>query len=219
MKASAVAALAGAALLAACGNTPPAPDWQIDAHGSLERGQQAFLSGNARVAEAEYARARRALAGTARVDLLARFELARCASRTASLQFEPCVGYESLAADAAPAERAYAAYLAGRAGAADAALLAEPHRGAASQGALPPVDPATLTAEQALARLVAAAVLLQTGKADPAQIESAVAVSSSQGWRRPLLAWLGVQAQRAEQAGDRDATQRIRRRMGLLSGG
>lgn len=207
-----------AALLAGCGNTPPVPDWQLDAHGSLERAQQAWLVGNSRVADAEYARARRALAGTARVDLLARFELARCAARTAALQFEPCAGYEALAADAAPPERAYAAYLAGRATPAEAALLAQPHRAAVAAGMLAPVDPLTLGPEQALARLVAAAVLFQTARAAPAQIENAVAIASAQGWRRPLLAWLGVQALRAEQAGDGDGAQRIRRRMALAAG-
>ena len=37
-------------------------------------------------------------------------------------------------------------------------------------------------------------------------------------WRRPLLAWLGVQAQRAEQAGATDEAQRLRRRMALAAG-
>jgi hypothetical protein len=35
--------------------------------------------------------------------------------------------------------------------------------------------------------------------------------------RRPLLAWLGVQAKRADEAGDREAAVRLRRRMDLIS--
>ena len=54
------------------------------------------------------------------LDLLARLELLRCATRVAALVFEPCAGFEALAADAAPAEQAYARYLAGQAQAADA---------------------------------------------------------------------------------------------------
>ena len=208
-----------AALLSGCGNTPPIPDWQLNAHGAFERAQQAWLVGNTRVAEVEYTRARIELGSTARVDLLARFELARCAARVASLQFEPCAGFDALAADAPPPERAYAAYLAGRAAAPEAALLAEPHRSATVHGSLAPVDAATLASEQALARLVAIAVLLQTGKASPALIAAAVDSASAQGWRRPLLAWLGVQVQRAEQAGDKEEAERVRRRMGLLGPG
>ena len=35
-------------------------------------------------------------------------------------------------------------------------------------------------------------------------------------WRRPLLAWLGVQLQRAESSGDSAGAAQIRRRMALV---
>ncbi|MBL8339797.1 MAG: hypothetical protein JNM97_23735, partial [Rhodoferax sp.] len=60
--------------------------------------------------------------------------------------------------------------------------------------------------------------LLQTGRADPAVIALATETASAQGWRRPLLAWLGVQAQRAAAAGDGAEAERIRRRMALVTG-
>ena len=41
--------------------------------------------------------------------------------------------------------------------------------------------------------------------------------ASAQGWRRPLLAWLGVQAMRATQAGDTAEAQRIQRRINLIT--
>ena len=53
---------------------------------------------------------------------------------------------------------------------------------------------------------------------DPQGIASAVEISSSQGWRRPLLAWLGVQLKRAEQAGDSETAARLKRRIELVSG-
>ena len=40
------------------------------------------------------------------LDLLARAELMRCAAHAASLQVEPCAGFEAVRADAAPPERA-----------------------------------------------------------------------------------------------------------------
>jgi hypothetical protein len=49
-------------------------------------------------------------------------------------------------------------------------------------------------------------------------LQVAVGTASREGWRRPLLAWLGVQAQRAEKAGDVVEAQRIRRRMALVTG-
>jgi hypothetical protein len=206
-----------AALLAACGNNPPVPDWQMNARGGLDSFTSAYLSGNARVEAVEFARAREALASTGRPELVARAELLRCAARVASLANlapEPCAGFEALRADAAPPERAYADYLAGKLQAADSALLPEAHRSlAASAGNVASVEGLA----DPLSRLVAAGVLLQMGRASPVVVQQAVDTASAQGWRRPLLAWLGVQAQRAESAGAADEAARIRRRMALVA--
>jgi len=43
----------------------------------------------------------------------------------------------------------------------------------------------------------------------------AINTASAQGWRRPLLAWLQLQLQRAEAAGDSAEAARIRRRIAL----
>jgi hypothetical protein len=215
----AVRALALAALLSACAAQPPAPEWQANASGSLERSLDAWLSGDTRVAGEEFERVRREIARTGRPALLARAELARCAGRGASLLLEPCAGYQALVADAEPAERAYAAYLAGHAGAAEAALLPQRHRALAAAAATPASDLAALRRmEDPLARLVGAAVSLQSGRADREVVALAVDTASAQGWRRPLLAWLHVQARQAEAAGEADAAARIRRRIELVGG-
>jgi hypothetical protein len=200
-------------LLAACSSTPPPPDWQMNAKASLERATAAYLSGNHRVEALEFNRARAELARTGRADLLARAELMRCAARVASLVFEDCPGFAALAQDAPPAEQAYAAYLAGKATAQDAALLPAAQRGAwlgdgsatALSGMADPVS-----------RLVAAGVLLRSGRAQPALFALAADTASDQGWSRPLLAWLGVQAQRAEAAGEVNEVARLRRRMATV---
>ena len=204
-----------ALMLAACGNTPPAPDWQMNAKSAMERAQNAYLEGDSRVEAVEFARARKEISSTGRADLVARIELARCATRVASLVFEDCSGFTALAPDAPAAERAYAAYLAGRAQAPDVPLLPEQHRRIALGSA--PAD--VMTMADPLARLVAAGVLLQTSRADPALIASAIDTASAQGWRRPLLAWLGVQQQRAQAAGDTAEAARIQRRISLAGEG
>ena len=48
--------------MAACGNQPPVPDWQQNAHGAAERASAAYLAGNDRVAAQEWQRARAELA-------------------------------------------------------------------------------------------------------------------------------------------------------------
>ena len=212
-----LAPLAPIALAAACGSNPPAPDWKANAQSAIERGTGAWLEGRSAIAEREFGIARSEIARTGRPDLLARAELARCAALVAGLQFDPCSAFEVLRNDAAPAERAYAAYLAGRASAADVPLLPEHHRTLASATTS---DAAAVSALQAMkdpvARQVAAGVLLQAGRANPGVIAAAVDNASAQGWRRPLLAWLKVQEQRAQAAGDTAALDTIKRRIALV---
>ena len=91
-------------------------------------------------------------------------------------------------------------------------MLPAPQRAAAAGSA----DAAAVRAiADPLSQLVAAAVQFRTGRASPALVQLAVDTSSGQGWRRPLLAWLGVQLQLAEKGGDAEAAARLRRRIAL----
>ncbi|WP_332775350.1 hypothetical protein [Polaromonas sp.] len=207
------APLAGVLLFSACASGPKPPDWQLEAKGSMERSVAAYMEGNTRVETAELARARSQLSRTGRADLLATAELLHCATRVASLVFEPCAGFEKLRQDATAAQQAYADYLRGQVQPQSMALLPEPQRAAAggNAGAVQGIaDP--------LSQLVAAGVLFQKGQASPTVIAQAMDTASAQGWRRPLLAWLNVQAQRAEQGGDSEEAARLRRRIALTQG-
>lgn len=208
--------LVALALLAACAGAPVPPGWQANAQLALRNFSAAYFDGNTRLAAQEFAHARAEIASTGRPDLLARAELVRCAARVASLEFDDCAEYQALAADAGAEERAYAAFLAGRWQGLDAALLPAQHRallaGAADAGTLAAIaDP--------MSRLVAAGVLFRIGRLTPAGIAAAAETASANGWRRPLLAWLGVQAQRADAAGDGAAAARIRRRIEIVTSG
>lgn len=185
-------ALALAALIAGCAGGPTPPDWQLDARAALQGFEKHYLEGSTRLADAEFSRAKAEIRRTGRGDLMARAELIRCAARTASLEIDSCPGFEALRRDAGAEELAYADYLAGK-------------------------GKHTVT-EDALSRLVAAGVAFRAATVTPAQIAAAIDLASAQGWRRPLLAWLEVEAKRAEAAGDREAAERLRRRMALVTG-
>ena len=203
-----------AMLLSACASGPKPADWQLESKGAMERAIAAYLQGNSRVEAAELARARLELSATGRVDLLARAELLSCASRVASLVFEPCAGFEKLRQDAPPAERAYADYLAGKLQPQDISLLPKSQQ-LSAQAAILRVQPAIESIADPLAKLVASGTALQAGNASPALVQAAVDAASSQGWRRPLLAWLGVQLKLFEAGGNRAEAERIQRRIAL----
>jgi len=206
--------LSAVLLLAACAGAPVPPDWQSNAQVALRNFSAAYYAGDTRLAGQEFARARAEIASTGRPDLLARAELVRCAARVASLEFDDCAEFQALAADAGAQERAYADFLAGRWYGLDASLLPAHHRalltGTSDAGVLAGIaDP--------MSRLVAAGVLFRLGRLAPEGIAATAETASANGWRRPLLAWLGVQAKRADAAGDNAAAARIRRRIELVT--
>jgi hypothetical protein len=181
-----------AVLLSGCGSGPPQPDWQLNSVAAMRSFQERYLRGDTGAADAEFARVKSEISSAGRGDLAARAELVRCAARAASLEFDNCPGFEKLRADAGAEELVYADFLSGKI-----------ERSATD-------DP--------LSRLVSHGVRFNSGKATPENISAAIDIASAQGWRRPLLAWLGVQEKRAEAAGDRDALERIRRRIALVLG-
>ena len=200
--------------LAACSSGPPTPAWQMSARSSLDASAIAWLEGRDAVESAEFTRARAAVARTGQLDLVARAELHRCALRVATLVFEPCSGFDALAADATPEDAAYARYLANRLQAGDAERLPAAHR-----AALAAADPASALqgVEDPITRLVAAGAALRRAQASPALVQLAVDTASSQGWPRPLLAWLLVQQRSAQAAGDTATAERLQRRIDAVA--
>ncbi|MGJ9416801.1 hypothetical protein ACHAC9_03395 [Massilia sp. CMS3.1] len=200
-----------ALLLAGCASKPAPPSWQPDAKDALDAFADDYLRGSTGAANANFARARRETASTGRADLVAQVELVRCAVLAASLEFDDCPGFAALSSDALPQQRAYAAYLAGRWEGLDVAALPEQHRPVVGTGSIAGMtDP--------LAKLVAAGALFKAGRMSPGDMQVATEMASSQGWRRPLLMWLGVAQKRAEAGGDMVAVERIKRRIALASG-
>ena len=203
-------------LLVACASRPPPPDWQAEASAALELASSAYLRGEGRAAQLDLDRARAALSRTGRAELLAHAELMQCALQVASLALTPCSGFERLRPDVSAGQQAYADYLAGRLSADRAGLLPAAQQAAARAADADTAAAAVRQIGDPLSRLVAAGVLLQTGRANPALITLAVDTASAQGWRRPLLAWLTLQLQRAEAAGDGAAAAQLRRRIGWI---
>lgn len=204
--------------LTACSSAPPPPDWKMNAVGAIEHFQERWLDGDTATADLALAKARAEIAKSGRTDLLARAELAACASRAAALDFTPCAAYTPLASDAASHDRAYAQFLGGDWNGLAAPALPAHYAGLVSAKDDAAANRAALEIKEPLPRLIATALLFKQGRVAPATLANAVDTASERGWRRPLLAWLKVAQERAKAAGDTTAAAQLQRRIDFALG-
>ncbi|TSE31753.1 hypothetical protein [Tepidimonas charontis] len=210
--------------LAGCAATP-VPAWRLELRQAVEQATAAALEGQQRAAQHQWRRAQTVAAATGQADVLARVALLRCAVDQAALVWHGCPQAAPYLTDASAAEHAYAAYL----GAVPAptepaqvqATLAQlpaaqrPLAQAlwAASGAEAPLTPQLRAIDDPLARLVAGGVAWRAGRLDAAGVAVLVETASEQGWRRPLAAWLAVQAELAERQGAQTEAAAARRRL------
>lgn len=204
-------ALALSALLLACAGKT-SPSWLSNSHTALNAHLAAYLSGRERVATQELLLARREVARTGDATMMARVELTACAAQIASLATSDCPAFTPLAADAAPAENAYATYLSGKTEGLDSSLLPPAQRQSLSR------NPTLNNIADPLSRLVAAAVAWRSGRLSAEGIAVAIDTAASEGWRRPLLAWLAVDRDQRRAAGDTSGADAAQRRIERIVG-
>ena len=203
-------------LLEACAGGQMPPEWQSKSHASLERFRQQFLEGDSRQAERSFAEVKAAVASTGRPELAARAELVRCALGTAAVDVDACNEFESTRRDATAEDRVYGDFVTGHWREQDAPGLPPQYRAVATARGEIDRNKAMQQIADPVSRLVAAGALFRLAQLSPEGLGSAIETASAQGYRRPLLAYLHVQARRAEATGDTAALELIQKRIDLV---
>lgn len=205
-------------LIAGCASRPAPPAWQTDTAAALDAFRAHYLAGETRLAERSLAEARRHVSATGDPALAARVELIRCGIATAALDFAPCEGVDDPVRYGSHEDRAYAAFVTGDGNTVDRTRLPLQYRDVAGRAEAPAILQSLRAIADPLSRLVAAGALFRRSMLPPEGVGIAVETASGQGYRRPLLAWLGTQESMARAAGDTAAADRIRRRIELAGG-
>lgn len=203
--------------LSACGGGPRPPDWKQDSVSLLERYKKAELKGQNRLAESYFEQALAAVGGAARIEETARLHLVRCATRQASLSFEPCSGYLDFAKFGASAEdQAYYRFLGGQWDTLDPGKLPAQYRDFQANREPAKTADTLRNISDPLSRLIAASIAVMHRQADDATLALAAETASEQGWRKPLLVYLKLLENRAVQNGDQAAAEKLRARIKLV---
>lgn len=203
--------------LCACAGGPAVPDWQSQSQAALENFRQRYLEGDSSGAARAFARAKAALASTGKPELVAKAELVRCALGVAALDFDACKEYEARRSDAASEDLAYGDFVEGGLKDPQAAqLLPSQYREIATAHNDQSRDRALAGIADPVSRLVAAGALFRQSRLTSEGVAVAVDTASAQGYRRPLLAYLNVQAKQAQSAGDAAAEDAIRKRIEIV---
>jgi hypothetical protein len=204
-------------LLQACGGGPKVPDWKKDSVNLIEKYKKAELKGEVRRAERYFEQALGAAGSAAKLGDTARLHLIRCATRQASLDFEPCTGYLDHAKFGVnPEDEAYYRFLTNQWDKLDGSKLPAQYRDIHKN-----TDPAKLLAvlqaiSDPLSRLIAASLVITRRQADDATLNLAAETASEQGWRKPLLVYLKLLESRATLKDDKNWREQIRARIKLV---
>lgn len=202
-------------LLGACGGQT-APDWQFDVQTAAERYTRHYLAGDVKLAATSFAQARAAVAATGDVAAVGHIELVRCGLHAAALDFAPCNGYTELAAiRTTPADHAYARFISGDWHGLETSLLPPQYAGLVGAASQPQavINRAIAAISDPVSRLIASGLMVRRGTFDAVTLQNAVDTASAQGWRRPLLTYLGLQA---KQGGDAATLAAIQARIRLV---
>lgn len=214
-KTQGIGAALSLALLAACAQAPT-PAWRSEAHSALGRYENLFMRGEIRLAQLNFERALKEVSATGDFTQVNRVQLARCALETGVLEFTPCPGYHAQAAD--PAQQAYLRFLGGSWSDDDVALLPVQYRkfAATARQSAQPVNQTIAEIASPLSRLVAVGVAVERRQFDGATLELATDTASREGWRRPLLVYLGQLKTIAEAKGDMEKARQLQERLDLV---
>ncbi len=204
-------------LLQACGGGPKVPDWRKDSINLIEKYKRAELKGEVQRAERYFEQALEAAGSAGKIGETAQLHLIRCATRQASLDYEPCTGYLDHAKFGVnPEDEAYYRFLTNQQDKLDASKLPAQYRDFARNS-----DPAKIVASlqsisDPLSRLIAASLATASKQTDDAILNLAAETASEQGWRKPLLVYLKLLENRATVKNDKLEAEKLRTRIKLV---
>lgn len=209
-----------ALLICACGSATPVPDWKDNAYRQLDDYKTSFLTGKEESTEPHFVKARREIAAGNDLSLLTIAYLTKYALHTASLEsFDSSEFAKLYRLDPNVSDMAYCHFLKGNFSAVDSKAL--PVRyvvvlKAALAKDLTMAGREIAVIDDPLSRLVACGVWVQYLPFDETILQIGIFTASTNGWRRPLWAYLTQLQTYYSDHGDAAKAAAIKERLDLI---
>lgn len=207
-------------LICACGSSTPAPVWKENAYRQLEDYKTSFLTGKEASTEPHFVKARREIAAGNDLTLLSIAYLTQYALHTASLESFDSSDFAKLyRLEPNPADMAYCHFLKGNFGAVDSKLLPSRYAGLFKAAS---VNDAEMAAREIagiddpLSRLIACGVWVRYLSVNETILQTGITTASTNGWQRPLWAYLNRLHEYYLERGDNNKAAAIKERLNLL---
>jgi len=207
-------------LICACGASTPAPVWKENAYRQLAEYKTSFLTGKEASTEPHFVKARREIAAGNDLNLLSVAYLTQYALHTASLESFDSSDFAKLyRLEPNPADMAYCHFLKGNFSAVDVELLPSRYAGvlkAASASDLQMAAREIAAIDDPLSRLIACGVWVRYFPASEAILQMGITTAATNGWQRPLWAYLGKLHEYYLAKGESNKAAAIKERLNLL---
>jgi hypothetical protein len=182
-------------LLFGCGSSKPVPDWTDASFNQLDNYKKSYLSGKERIAEVYFNKAVDEIKSSGDLDILARAYLTKYAVQVAVL--EAFDDREYLRIDAVEPvlhNKNFYSLLKGAFDNVDEKLLPQQYEGflrAFKSGKKEDVAREISKMDNPLSKLIAVGLLVKKNKVEEIDLKLAIDIASQNGWKKPLLAYLG----------------------------
>ena len=182
-------------LLFGCGSSKPVPDWTDASFNQLDNYKKSYLSGKELIAEAYFNKAVDEIKSSGDLDILARAYLTKYACQVAVLEaFDDREYLKIEAVEPVLQNKNFHGFLKGAFDNVDEKLLPQQYEGflrAFKSGKKEDVAREISKMDNPLSKLIAVGLLVKKNKVEEIDLKLAIDIASQNGWKKPLLAYLG----------------------------
>jgi hypothetical protein len=206
--------------LAGC-SSKPVPDWTLNSFNRLEAFKKNYLEGNLPIAEMHFKKAVEEIKMSGDLDILARAYLTRMAMQAAVLEKVQDDDFRKIEAAESHTENAnYHLFLTGNLNRVQESLLPTPYHDVLKlllQGRPDKLAGALAEIKDPVSRLIASGVCTRLDQSDEGVLKLAAETASQNGWKKALLAYLGVMESAYAKQGQAEKAAAVRQKRELIT--